>query len=99
MSTIQNALAAAWVILALGNDGAFGATTKAPPSASPQFTDAERVKITTDIVQDCMTRREVTEGQGDIGQRLVACVNARLANEGKPWRWSAGPGDITLEKK
>lgn len=87
------------MILALGNDGAVGATTKSPPSASPQFTDAERVKITTDIVQDCLTRSEVTEGQGDIGQRLVACVNAQLAKEGKPWRWSVTPGDITLEKK
>lgn len=99
MSTKQNVLTAAWIILALGNDGAFGATTKAPPSASPQFTDAERVKITTDIVQDCLTRSEVTEGQGEIGQRLVACVNSQLAKEGKPWRWSAAPGDITLEKK
>lgn len=96
---MQNALAAACIILALGNDGAFGATTKAPSSGSPQFTDADRVKITTDIIEGCIARREVTEGEGDIRKRLIACVNARLANEGKPWRWNAGPDDITLEKK
>lgn len=96
---MQTVLAAASIILALGSDRTFGATTQTPPSGSSQFTDAERVKITTDFIQDCMARREVTAGEGDIGQRLTACVNARLAKEGKPWRWNAGPADITIEKK
>lgn len=95
----QNAFAAACMMFALGTVGTFGATTQPASNQSSQPSDAERVRITTDIIQDCMAHREVTEGDGNIRQRLTACVNARLAKEGKPWRWTAGPADITIEKK
>ena len=97
---MQIALAAAWIGLTLGSGQTFGATNQTPLSETAQDpADVERVRITTDFARDCMARPEVTAGGGDIGQRLSACVNARLAKEGKPWRWNAGPTDITIEKK
>ena len=97
---MQIALAVAWIGLAVGSGQTFAATNQAPSSGTPQDpADVERVRITTEFANDCMARREVIAGEGDIGQRLSACINARLAKEGKPWRWNPGPTDITIEKK
>lgn len=99
-ATMKIASTVAWISLALGCGQTFGAAPQNPLTDTVQDpADVERVKITTDFARDCMARREVTAGGGDIGPRLIACVNARLAKEGKSWRWNAGPSDITIEKQ